>query len=167
MFKVNPWYYILFFIHFALFEVLGVLILWHYGTGWLPWLLSSICLATAQVHLYKSIIIHPFWLVQFIHLIYSYHPSAVCDILLLNITTCINLFYHTFRPRQVGSNMILVIVVYPAILVLINYCIALLCQSWRGCLVNGGIIVTLNIMLNQMLWVDLLYTYITKHNICV
>ena len=34
-----------------LFEVIGVAILWWYGTGWIPYIIAVVCVVNGQVHI--------------------------------------------------------------------------------------------------------------------
>ena len=51
LFKVDPWFYIFHLLHIILLEVLAVAVIWHYGTGWIPWLSAAFLMCTAQVTL--------------------------------------------------------------------------------------------------------------------
>ncbi|XP_038071953.1 fatty acid desaturase 2-like [Patiria miniata] len=46
--KPNLWFYVAVLAHILAFEVLGWLVLWRYGTGWVPYLTTSILLLLAQ-----------------------------------------------------------------------------------------------------------------------
>ena len=34
-----------------LFEVMGVAILWWFGTGWIPYIIAGVCVVNGQVHI--------------------------------------------------------------------------------------------------------------------
>lgn len=49
LFKPRMGFYAAHLGHILALEVLGWMVLWHYGTGWLPYLLTAAILTTAQV----------------------------------------------------------------------------------------------------------------------
>ena len=74
-FKANLWFYTFYFIHVVLIELLGVLVLWRYGTGWWQVLLSAVLIATSQVHFLFSLL-YLIWftfVAQTIHIDSSIH----------------------------------------------------------------------------------------------
>jgi len=49
LFKPNHLFYVLTFLHILAFDLLGWLVMWVYGTGWLPYTVGACLLTVAQV----------------------------------------------------------------------------------------------------------------------
>ena len=49
LFKVNVWFFVWNLLHFVAMDIAAYVILYKYGTGWLPWWTAMILLVTAQV----------------------------------------------------------------------------------------------------------------------
>nr|WAY16342.1 front-end fatty acid desaturase group B [Urechis unicinctus] len=49
LFTPNPWFYMGHLAHIIALDLLGCWIMWTYGTNWIPFLLASLILATAQI----------------------------------------------------------------------------------------------------------------------
>ena len=44
-------YYIMGFLNAVLFEIMGVGILWWFGTGWISYITALVCVVISQVHI--------------------------------------------------------------------------------------------------------------------
>lgn len=47
-FKVNPWFFVALFAHILFFQVAAWWVLWYFGNSWITWIISAVCVITAQ-----------------------------------------------------------------------------------------------------------------------
>ena len=47
-FKVNPWFFVAMFAHIFFFQVAAWWVLWYFGNSWITWIISAVCVVTAQ-----------------------------------------------------------------------------------------------------------------------
>ena len=58
LFRPNAWFYVLHLAHIIALDVLGCLVMWRFGTGWMSYIVASILLATAQVCVLINLFYH-------------------------------------------------------------------------------------------------------------
>ena len=169
-------FFILSIIHVILIEAFGVFILYYFGVGWIPWIISAFVLSMAQVSIliyftYKSQMHTAIHITIYIHTIHAYthigtryvqRADCVCIselCMLLYSIIWISFFYQSIiylfstlsSYRQVGHNMIMVIVVFSIALHSIEYFRILQPLSWRDRWPVGGMVATFHIIPNQMM----------------